>query len=234
MLSITCFIARFKPVEHNAPPLLLFDYDGVIADSFDVYFHEFTRACSAYGFERLNSRDAFLRLFDGNLIAQLIKVGFPMRKLKRLADDFRPQMEKANSRIAPFPGMVEILRTLSACYPVMIITANSSHVVQQFLNANALHEIKGVLGSDIETSKVKKIRRARRNFPGCRAYYIGDTKGDMLEARRAGAIPVAAGWGWHDRERLASAHPNYIIEAQEDLLTFFGGAPYPEATKHGL
>lgn len=221
MTFITRFISLRKQALHNAPPLLLFDYDGVIADSYEVYFREFTRACTEYGFDKLNSREAFLRLFDGNLITQLIKAGFPLHKLKKLADDFRPQMEKANSEIKPFPGMVEILRTLSIHHPVVIITANSSHVVQQFVDAHALHEIKGVLGSDIETSKVKKIRRARRQFRDHRAYYIGDTKGDMIEARRAGAIPVAAAWGWHDYERLQSAHPDYIIGRQEELLSIF-------------
>ena len=228
MPFITYFIHRPKPSKPNAPPLILFDYDGVIADSYEVYFHEFTRACTAHGFDNLNSREAFLRLFDGNLIAQLIKAGFPLRKLKKLADDFRPQIEMANSRIAPFPGMVEILRTLSAWHPLIIITANSSHVVQRFLDTYALHDIKGVLGSDIETSKVKKIRMARRQFRDHRAYYIGDTKGDMIEARRAGAIPVAAGWGWHSRERLESAYPDHIITEQDELLSLFAFASKPQ------
>ncbi len=203
------------------PPLILFDYDGVIADSYAVYFEEFTRACSEFGFHKLNSQEAFLRLFDGNLVSQLIKAGFPMRKLKKLADEFKPQIEAATARIYPFPGIVKTLETLSARYPVMIITANASHVVQAFLDKNNLLDIKGVVGSDVETSKVKKIRMARKQFRGHTAYYIGDTKGDMLEARRAGAIPIAAGWGWHSHERLATARPFHILASQDELVPFF-------------
>ncbi len=203
------------------PPLLLFDYDGVIADSFDVYFEEFTRACSEMGYDHLNSLEAFLRLFDGNLVAQLVKAGFPMRKLRALADTFAPRIEAANARIAPFPGIVETLRQLSAAHPTLIITANSSQTVQRFLDAHTLDAVKGVLGSDTETSKVKKIRAARRMFPGHRPYYMGDTKGDMIEARRAGAIPVGVGWGWHDSERLQTARPARIVADQKALLALF-------------
>lgn len=221
MLFITPLINYFRAPSREAPPLILFDYDGVIADSFEVYFYEFTHACSDQGFDKLNSRDAFLKLFDGNLIMQLIKAGFPMRKLKKMADEFKPQIERASKKISPFPGIAEILRTLSAQHPVIIITSNSSQVVQQFLDAHALDKIKGVLGSDTEPSKVKKIRMARKQFRGYCPYYIGDTKGDMIEARRAGAIPVAASWGWHDQERLKSAHPDVVMTALEELLPFF-------------
>jgi len=93
--------------------------------------------------------------------------------------------------------------------------------VQQFLDVNTPCDIKGVLGSDIEPSKVKKIRMARKQFPSHASYYIGDTKGDMLEARRAGAIPVAAGWGRHDHQRLQSAQPLHILQAKEELVPFF-------------
>ena len=215
-------LRRFFLRRHShRPPLLLFDYDGVIADSFDVYFAEFTRACSEMGYDHLNSREAFLRLFDGNLVAQLVKAGFPLRKLRTLAETFAPRIEAANARIKPFPGIVETLMRLSATHPTLIITANTSQTVQRFLDANNLREVQGVFGSDSETSKIKKIRAARRMFRGHHAYYMGDTKGDIFEARRAGATPVAIGWGWHDIERLQTGRPTHVVINQEELLTLF-------------
>ncbi len=204
------------------PPAVFFDYDGVIADSLEAYFSEFTRACSLLGFHHLNSSEAFLKLFDGNLIAQLIKAGFPLWKLKSLAEEFAPRIEAANARIRPFDGMPELLARLSAVHPVMIITANTSQTAQAFLDAHELRQVRGVVGSDVETSKVKKIRRARRLFPNCQAYYVGDTRGDMIEARRAGAVPVAVGWGWHDVERLKSGKAVHVAATQAELLTLFG------------
>ncbi len=222
MLFIHRWFTKRKPSPKS--PLLLFDYDGVIADSFEVYFAEFTRACSELGFEHINSREDFLRLFDGNLVAQLVKTGFPLRKLRSLAETFAPQIEAANARVKPFPGMVETLRQLSASHPTLIITANASDTVRRFLDAHGLSGVRGVLGSDSETSKVKKIRTARRMFRGHHAHYMGDTKGDMIEARRAGAVPVGVGWGWHDIERLRTGRPTHIVESQQALLALFQNA----------
>lgn len=205
----------------NSSALLLFDYDGVIADSYEVYFSTFAEACANLGYARLNSTESFLSLFDGNLAAQLIRAGFPLRKLRALADDFRPQIAAANARIHPFPGMPETLALLSAQFPVIIITANQSETVREFLKRYDLHRVHDVIGSDQETSKVKKIRAARRLFPRHRPFYIGDTKGDMIEARRAGAIPVAVGWGWHDVDRLQSGKAQHIVRTQEELLALF-------------
>jgi len=221
-MGIITSVSAFRMKRHiNKPPLILLDYDGVIADSYEVYFREFTNACTKFGFDKLNSEEAFLRLFDGNLVAQLVKAGFPIRKLKQLADELKPQIEAANAQIHPFPGIVQILKVLSEKHPVLIITANDSALVKNFLIEHGLRHIHDVVGSDTETSKVKKIRAARKRFMNYAPFYIGDTRGDMIEAKRAGAFPVGAGWGWHDHDRLQSANPLHILEKKEYLIPFF-------------
>lgn len=202
-------------------PLLLFDYDGVIADSFQVYFEEFLSACKLMGYDKFESRESFLKLFDRNLLVQALRAGFSIKQLKRLAEDFMPQMEKANERIAPFPEMPEILARLSKRYPTLIITSNATAVVRKFVDLHELTMVYDAIGSDIEPSKIKRIKRAKRLFPGHEAFYIGDTRGDMLEARRAGAVPLGVGWGWHDQERLRSGGAAHIIENPSGLLDFF-------------
>jgi len=206
---------------HTEIPLLLFDYDGVIADSFQVYFEEFLKACAQMGYGQFNSRESFLKLFDRNLLVQALRAGFSLTQLKKLAVDFMPQMEKANARISPFPEMPAILATLSARFPTIIITSNATAVVQKLVADHGLALIYDAIGSDIEPSKVKRIRRARRLFPAHKPYYIGDTRGDMLEARRAGAVAVGAGWGWHDTARLRSGKAAHIVDTPAGLLEFF-------------
>lgn len=211
----------FRSPDTSLPPLILFDYDGVIADSLEVYFTEFTKTCRELGIERINSKEAFLGLFDGNLVRQLIKAGFPLRKLRALAEKYAPRLEEITSRISVFPGVTETLARLSGCYPVFIITSNSSAMVRRFTEREGLDRIRGVIGAEEETSKVKKIRMARKRFPGYCPYYIGDTLGDIFEARRAGAVPIGAAWGWHDIARLQRGNPQYIMKSHEELLALF-------------
>ena len=50
----------------NTRCLLMFDFDGVIADSIDVFVESLSDACRARGYPLVNNRDTFLRIFDGN------------------------------------------------------------------------------------------------------------------------------------------------------------------------
>ncbi len=201
--------------------IIMFDFDGVIADSYEVFFTTFTGVCTEMGFERLNSRETFLKLFDGNLIRQLLWMGFPVWRLKRLMRRFQPRITEANQRVRPFDGMPEILNELAAAHTVYVITSNVSGTVAEFLARFGVRGIVDVIGAEREPSKVKKIRKVVKQHPECRPYYIGDTKGDMLEGRAAGVATVAAGWGWHPPERLQEADPDHLLLAPVELRALF-------------
>jgi phosphoglycolate phosphatase len=56
--------------------LIMFDFDGVVADSFEVFYAEFRAAVEELGFHKLQSRGDLLGLFEGNAFVQLVKLGF--------------------------------------------------------------------------------------------------------------------------------------------------------------
>ena len=78
-----------------------------------------------------------------------------------------------------------------------------------------------IFGSDFLFSKKEKIDHALEKYgiPREKAFYIGDTAGDIVEARAAGVRSVAVTWGWHDRERLVAVRPDFLIDTPEGLLT---------------
>jgi phosphoglycolate phosphatase len=203
------------------PPLLLFDFDGVLADSFAAFYEAFTSVCTEMGFRRLNSKDALLRLFDGNVVRQLWKAGFPFWRIKSLARRFAPRIAATNEKILPFPGMPELLNELAAVHPTYIVSSNASSTAEEFCRRFAIVGIRDVIGSDKETSKVKKIRSICKRHPDRVHYYIGDTKGDMLEGRKAGVNTVAVAWGWHPLPRLLEAKPDLVAQTPEDLRRLF-------------
>ncbi len=209
----------FSFLRRRREPLILFDFDGVVVDSFDVHFSVFSEICAEMGFHKLNSPEAFLRLFDGNAIFQLIRSGFPVHRLRALAEQFRPRIEAACARIQPFPGMPEVLSELARRHPVHMVTSNNTAHVEDFAARHGITGLRSVVGADVEISKIKKIRRIKRLEPGHRAWYVGDTLGDMRETRRAFARPVAVAWGWHDLPRLRRGRPWAVVHTPEELLT---------------
>ena len=202
-------------------PVLLFDFDGVVADSLDAYFDAFTGVCTEMGFDRINSMESLLALFDGNVFVQLVRIGFPVSRLREMAVRFAPRIRAVAESVSPFPGMPETMSRLAARHPLYIITSNDTAVVRGFLERYGVTGVRDVIGSDIEPSKVKKIRAARKREPRRTPYYIGDTRGDMTEARRARALPVAVTWGWHAEPRLLLGKPWRAVHTPEELEQLF-------------
>lgn len=198
--------------------VIMFDFDGVIADSFEIFFSEFVKACEELGFHKLNSKEVFLSLFDGNLIMSLFKLGFPPWKLRELFYRFQPRIAEANKKVRPFNGIKEMLEKISVNYPTYVISSNLSEAVRNFLEREGINGIREVLGADIDTSKVKKIKKISAKYPNSVPYYIGDTCGDIKEGKEAKAITIAVTWGWHGKERLAKLKPDYIADTPETLL----------------
>jgi len=201
-------------------PLLLFDFDGVIADSFHVFYPCFVDMCRDCGY-LVQSEAEFLRLFEDNVRESLLREGFPVDRIEMLAQDFAPRIAVANQQCEPFPKMVSVVSKLAAKCPLVIITSNNTEPVQEFIDRHEITGIRGVLGADIESSKVKKIHTVAREYPQHQPFYIGDTKGDMLEGQRAGAVTVGASWGWHPKTTLAEVSPDYLLDTPDELLDLF-------------
>ncbi len=199
------------------PRVFMFDFDGVIADSLDVFYVEFSAAVRSLGYKKLDSRDALLKLFEGNVIAQLIKEGFPVWKLKKLGKTFAPQIAEASMNIEPFPGMPKLINRLAREHPLYIITSNTTEAVEAALDRFGIEGVCDVLGADKESSKVKKIKKVRKRYRGHTPWYIGDTKGDMLEGNSAGARTIGVTWGWHSESTLLEGDPDHLVQDQKEL-----------------
>ncbi|NLF39364.1 HAD hydrolase-like protein [bacterium] len=200
------------------PRLLMFDFDGVIADSLEQFERALNAACAATGLAPVGDRDAVLSLFDENMLDALKARGLDERARPAFLGALRNALARECGSIALFPGMAGVLNELALAHHVCIITSNISDVVRDVLRANGVRGIRAILGSEKDASKTRKISRAIAACPGCEAFYFGDTVGDMREAREAGVAPVAVAWGWHGGQRLMSAQPAHSVHSPRDLL----------------
>lgn len=198
--------------------ILLFDFDGVIADSLAAYYPVFVETCRDLGFQGPSTREAFLNIFDTNAIKGLRRAGVPLLKLRQLGRTLAPRVVALNQDVAPFPGMVDLLCTLADHEPVYVVTSNMTEPTATFLADHGITGIRDVVGADRESSKVKKIRRITKQHPSATPWYVGDTRGDIVEGRKAGATTVGAGWGWHGAERLALERPDHLVDTVGALV----------------
>jgi phosphoglycolate phosphatase len=208
----------------------MFDHDGVLVDSLAVFTTAFTTACRGHGHPEVATQDQVVALFDDNVYASMAALGIERRVIRAIIDDTAAALLGAMD-LHPFAGVPELLAGLAARFDVVVITSNAGGVVRDFLARERLDNlVSDVLGVEVDANKVRKIATVMARYPGqARYFYVGDTRGDMLEGAQAGATPLGAGWGWHGAAPLAEAGAAYVAATPAALLAFLVGKGSPES-----
>lgn len=200
--------------------VLIFDMDGVIADSWEACYPCCKNFMTALNQPQLCSQKAILRLFEDNFMTSLTKIIQPANIQSEFFFQLTNELNEAMAIAPCFSGIKPALEALSKNHSLYLVTANFTAAAHTFLNNHQLHYFLEVLGADQSFNKVEKICSIAKQYPDRSVYYIGDTLGDIIEGKAAGAQTVAAGWGWHNAFTLSRGNPDYFLEQPEELATF--------------
>jgi phosphoglycolate phosphatase len=199
--------------------LFLFDCDGVLVDSLQVFEGTVRECLDVIGQPIIKSREDFLDLFDDNFYSEIVRKGVDLDAFMRAAG---PILARVNyAEMNPVRGLLPVITAMNRRHFLAIISSGGEKTIRNQLTHFGFDGcFKTILGSDFLLSKVDKINHSVSAFQVDKGqtYYVGDTTGDIREAKTAGIITVAVTWGWHSRERLAAARPDYLLDKPEDLL----------------
>src|SRR3989338_1472152 len=190
--------------------LILFDFDGVLVDTFIVSY-EISKETN----ENL-SLHMFRSLFNGNIYNSLKN----NPKVKQHPKFFERYEEQSREFKVPQP-LQDIIFELNKDYKLAIVSATQSALITKILKqANVLECFSDILGGDIHTSKVVKNKMLLEKYKitSENAVFITDTTGDIAEARECGIKSIAVTWGFHEEENLQKANPAKVVSTPEDLL----------------
>jgi len=199
--------------------LFLFDCDGVLIDSLEIYERAVTLCLEKIGKPIVKNRADFLNLFDENFYEAIVSRGIDLGEYMDASKEIIARINY--DEMTPFYDLAPVLDKLAKDHTLAIISSNDSEAINAVMSR---HKYNGyfeeVLGSDFMFSKRGKIVHAMDRFQMERdsTYYIGDTAGDIKEAKMAGVRTVAVTWGWHSREKLTVARPDYLIDTPGELL----------------
>ena len=197
--------------------LIMFDFDGVIVDSLDDQSRACTTTLRAHGLPHLATHEQFLAFTEDNWFTALADAGVPTPTVSAIEDAFA-----ATPSPPLFAGVAPVLEDLARDNLVVVISSSRTSVVERILAEHGVRGPSEVVGGDGEQSKTRKIRRAcARHGHALPAWYVGDTVGDIVEARAAGVGTVGAAWGWHGEARLRRAYPDHLALVPSDLLQLF-------------
>lgn len=192
---------------------VLFDFDGVIADSTALSYELSKR------FHPELTDEMFRRLFEKNVFDSLKEM--PGIDVRDHADEyyklFNPRLSDETDLTS---GMSDVIERLSTGYTIAIISSTPTSAIHGFLERHSLSGyFADVLGYDIDPSKVEKMRMifAKYSIAADDCVYITDTLGDMREAKEHRMGTVGVSWGVHDHATLEKGIPFRIVDTPSEL-----------------
>lgn len=201
--------------------LILFDFDGVLADTLNDMLLFAQQVCGELGVERIVTRE------DLNSLETMsfAEYGRQLEVPEPLVDEFvRRCLKRFNEKDSPpdtFSGLEEVLRELSHRHTLAIVSGNTTQNIQAFLIAHGLGGcFQAIFGVDSPGSKREKIEQSRRQFAkeSEDVFVVGDSVSDIRAAKEASVKSIAVGWGHQSAEKLLSARPDYLIHSPRELL----------------
>lgn len=195
--------------------IILFDFDGVIADTFEMAF-AFHKKLDI-PMTKKQYRDQFM----GNIYDAVEK------KIEKTKHDehFKMWFDLYNAEILDQPihnGMKHAIETLAEKYILILVSSSTTNPIQSYLERHYLTEyFDKIFGADIHFSKVEKMimifKQYNVNANDC--IFITDTVGDLIEAQKVGVESIVVTWGFHKQKRFKNKKPYKFVNSSTKLIT---------------
>lgn len=198
--------------------LIVFDFDGVIGDSFPE---------AKKIFDSLKKEKPKLKDFDFEMIRQLgvrealkrsnVSLIYALYLITRIQKKYSEQL----SDVPLIPGMDKVIRELSKKYKLAILSTNRKENILAFLEKNKLpesfdvvHTVKGFF------SKHRSIRKIMKDYSvkSHEILYVGDEDRDVESMKKEDIKTISVVWGYNSEELLRKVNPYFIAKEPKDIL----------------
>lgn len=198
--------------------LVLFDFDGTIADTLNAGLQIYNMNADEQGFRKVHNVEEAKKLTVSEFLQQfripVYRVPFLLRKIHAM-------LNKNIHKIRLFNGMGKVIRELSNELPLGILSSNAENNIRKFLKSKKLESQFDFIVSYPylfgKGSAVKKICKFRGIRPED-VLYIGDEVRDIVSIKKIRARMMAVTWGYNAKERLLKENPEWIVDDPQEII----------------
>jgi phosphoglycolate phosphatase len=210
--------------------LVIFDFDGTLADSGPWFRARFNGVARRFGFKTL-ADDEFERLRGETNRAILDHLGVPMWKLPLIARHMRRLAAEEAESIPLFPGAAACLRRLDeAGIALAIVSSNREDTIRRILGPESAARIRHYACGAALFGKAAKIRGVlkRARVAGDQALSVGDEVRDIEAAAEARVATGAVTWGYATPAILIAHGPTHLFRSFDEIANaVIGSDPSP-------
>lgn len=200
--------------------IILFDFDGTIADSVYSIFKIVNILAEKYSFTSIHEKD--MESYRNETVSNIFKkLHVPLYKLPLLAIDTKQLQSKEIPFIKPIAGIKEALTELKdAGYTLGILTSNGKENVEEFLKRNDLELFEYITSDSSLFGKDKVIKKfmKQNHVTNKEIVYVGDEIRDIEACNKVSVPVIAVTWGFNSKQALIKYKPTYTIDTPSELL----------------
>jgi len=201
--------------------LIIFDFDGVIADTMPDILRNSNLAAEKMGFSGTSTQEMVRNLKEMSFEELGRAMGITENMIEEFVKNILSFFSSKNSNPSIFSEMKEALKELAKNNFLSIITNNSRKAVNQFLLQNSLKDtFELIVDNDIPGSRTEKILSTQKHFDIAKenVYFVGDAVSDVEAAKEAAVHSIAVAWGNQDSQMLKDSSPEFIINTPSEIL----------------
>lgn len=214
----------------------IFDLDGTLTDTVESITYSVNATLKELGLGQITEEQckAFVGYGARRLIEQALQVSGD-KDLLQIEEAMKVYgrifKEYCTYRVAPYEGIVEMLRELKEMGVQLAVLSNKPHlqtvdVVASFFGDRTFAYVQGQQeGIPRKPNPVAALMLADKlKVTKEQCVYIGDSDTDMQTGSAAGMATVGVTWGFRSRQVLNQNGATYIIERPEEIISIVKGA----------
>ncbi|MFN0109419.1 MAG: HAD hydrolase-like protein [Blastocatellia bacterium] len=199
--------------------LVIFDFDGTLADSFPFFVRVFNQLAEKHGFKRIDPELVpTLRHYTPRQMMELVEM--PAWKLPFVASSFTSLMKQNAASISLFDQVTDtLLYLVNNGVTIAIVSSNSYDNVSQVLGAENVKLISQFECGMSIFGKPARIRKTlkKTGIPANEAIYIGDQITDLEAAHKVNVAFGAVAWGYGAIESLREHSPKKEFHSVSEI-----------------
>jgi len=207
----------------------IFDLDGTLLNTLGDLADAINHTMRALGYPEKTDAEVLAAIGNGirRAIVSVLPGGADAAEVETALALFREEYKNCYlNRTYPYPGIVDLLRTLKGMgYKIAVISNKSDTFTAGLVNKHFGPLIDAAFGErpgiplKPAPDAVYEILSAVGADPG-RTVYIGDSEVDAATARNANIPCILVSWGFRSRDSLilSGAHSDSIVDTADEVL----------------
>jgi phosphoglycolate phosphatase len=194
--------------------LILFDFDGTIADSFEEGIKIANSLADKFKYKPLENLEELREKSAVRYIFSKV----PIYKIPFWAYLMKKKMLEVVDEIEVYSGIKTLFENLEEEYEFGIISGSKPEYIQKILGKYNLHYFSFIY-PNCSTGKHKIIKKIKKKYD-CPLVLVGDDSEDIRAAKKSKILSVGVTWGSSSKKRLEQFSPDFIADTTEELENF--------------